>query len=1210
MPSNTREHSASRRPALLALAAVTCLGFAARAADPAGPIIRTPAKIHHTRNDIGGTVGNMLAILKSRPIDKLGVFDAGGDGLATPHQVGIWEISTGKLVVSATVPAGTAGELIDGFRYVKLPEPVALKGGTPYRIGALFARGGDAFPDSSGYDGVLLGGADVRMDGSVYTPGDKLAPPTNRAPGGDPGIWTRAVRWAAANAYATPKEATQQAVAPKPEPLKLPPVVRMVAQFARNPYCGVFQPGEPVEILVEITGLRLSARKIEWSVTDWRDEVVDRGTIPVPLQPEAKIDGFFSMTYKNEFNEWQETRPKLEVPPWQTSLKLPDYGPGYFAVNMRLVTGRGGYPHSKMDVTLPAFGDRPEGMLSYAVLPTIEALPLERVDDSRFGLCGEANLLCGDVYGGNFLDPLFPWAGARWVYGYRRPHDMRLNQYNPTPEASAKLWNDESNAGLCLLQNCGGVPHHMQAAPEGVENFGGDAYPPRDFEAYGEIIGRFAEERAQMREAGLFPTQKNNYYEIHWEPDWKFKGSDEEFIRMYEYAWKAIHANDPDGKLIGPKYGVLPRGIKHLERLLPMGLGKYLDGLSSHSYGSWPDRVLARDVRRLVGLAREYLPPDAKLLVSELEGSFLYPKPYTEAQGAAAAMRGHLIWLGEGFDASWYFYVVNAKHGLFYPLVNDKVGKAAYLSPTRCFANFATLTRLLEGTKTLGPVDYLGDEIKAYAFDRAGRTLIALWAADEAGSCAEPVRPVEIPTGPGAVTLYDPVGRTSKIAASDGYVTIEVGAQPVFVLGVSAAAAPAARLTLFPGEAFPAGTLDGEGASVLFRGGKEIALNDAQRLPRDIGPGDWLLQKRAKDGALLAGRTVAVAAPLSVAELPADEKRPDVRTLRLENTWDEPVRGRVDIYPAMDRYGHNTSKKWQVIAPGASPVQSHQVELAAGGTREIEFDLSTAAGPKPGATANLVAQFSDQFGRAARADMRPLKSAPRRVNVGRAASAPAIDGDLRPWFLELFQTFASGDDVADRRAKWQGPEDLSLRLGAQYDHEALYIAAKVRDQSHVFEGVNHWRKSWGEDSIQINLALHPVPEAGTSGKIPGLNTSTARLGYAFFQEFCFAMKNGIEPLAHRFEAPTPIKVGPLDLQAAEGVRFAAKRVGDETHYEIAIPWKELDPRLSGAPKEKVLGFGIVANDVDIIKGFKSGRKAMSPIGTFGPSPDLGVVELE
>jgi hypothetical protein len=81
MPLRTR--SFARGAARLGLAAAALgFGFAAAAAEPSGAIIRTPEKIHATRNDIGGTVGNALAILAPRTIDKLGVFDAGGDGLA------------------------------------------------------------------------------------------------------------------------------------------------------------------------------------------------------------------------------------------------------------------------------------------------------------------------------------------------------------------------------------------------------------------------------------------------------------------------------------------------------------------------------------------------------------------------------------------------------------------------------------------------------------------------------------------------------------------------------------------------------------------------------------------------------------------------------------------------------------------------------------------------------------------------------------------------------------------------------------------------------------------------------------------------------------------------------------------------------------------------------------------------------------------------
>lgn len=46
----------------------------------------------------------------------MGVYDGGSDGLTTSHQVGLWT-STGTLLFSGTVPAGTAGTLVQGFRY-------------------------------------------------------------------------------------------------------------------------------------------------------------------------------------------------------------------------------------------------------------------------------------------------------------------------------------------------------------------------------------------------------------------------------------------------------------------------------------------------------------------------------------------------------------------------------------------------------------------------------------------------------------------------------------------------------------------------------------------------------------------------------------------------------------------------------------------------------------------------------------------------------------------------------------------------------------------------------------------------------------------------------------------------------------------------------------------------------------------------------------
>jgi hypothetical protein len=71
-------------------------------------------------------------------ITDLGVFDGGAAGLYTSHAVGIWN-SFGNLLVSATVPAGTAAPLDPNnlFRIVGTPN-VVLPQGTGYRIAAYY----------------------------------------------------------------------------------------------------------------------------------------------------------------------------------------------------------------------------------------------------------------------------------------------------------------------------------------------------------------------------------------------------------------------------------------------------------------------------------------------------------------------------------------------------------------------------------------------------------------------------------------------------------------------------------------------------------------------------------------------------------------------------------------------------------------------------------------------------------------------------------------------------------------------------------------------------------------------------------------------------------------------------------------------------------------------------------------------------------------
>jgi hypothetical protein len=86
-----------------------------------------------------GTVGWDFTVNENHDINLLGVYDAGGDGLAVATDVGLWNRGTNTLLASVTVPQGTAGHLLGQFRYAQIPA-LALQPGVNYALGALYKQ--------------------------------------------------------------------------------------------------------------------------------------------------------------------------------------------------------------------------------------------------------------------------------------------------------------------------------------------------------------------------------------------------------------------------------------------------------------------------------------------------------------------------------------------------------------------------------------------------------------------------------------------------------------------------------------------------------------------------------------------------------------------------------------------------------------------------------------------------------------------------------------------------------------------------------------------------------------------------------------------------------------------------------------------------------------------------------------------------------------
>jgi PEP-CTERM motif len=91
-----------------------------------------------SQNTFVGTVGGIFHTTYSfyPQVNWLGYYDQNGDGLANSHLITLWDNSTQGILASATVPAGTAAPLVNGYRWVQLSSTVTLNYGSYYIIGA------------------------------------------------------------------------------------------------------------------------------------------------------------------------------------------------------------------------------------------------------------------------------------------------------------------------------------------------------------------------------------------------------------------------------------------------------------------------------------------------------------------------------------------------------------------------------------------------------------------------------------------------------------------------------------------------------------------------------------------------------------------------------------------------------------------------------------------------------------------------------------------------------------------------------------------------------------------------------------------------------------------------------------------------------------------------------------------------------------------
>ncbi|MDX2035490.1 MAG: PEP-CTERM sorting domain-containing protein [Isosphaeraceae bacterium] len=85
----------------------------------------------------GGSIGLDFNVNSSILVNALGAFDNGGNGLFAGVTVTIYNRTSQAIVAQAVVPAGTSAPLINGSRFISLPNPIKIDPGN-YTVSAVF----------------------------------------------------------------------------------------------------------------------------------------------------------------------------------------------------------------------------------------------------------------------------------------------------------------------------------------------------------------------------------------------------------------------------------------------------------------------------------------------------------------------------------------------------------------------------------------------------------------------------------------------------------------------------------------------------------------------------------------------------------------------------------------------------------------------------------------------------------------------------------------------------------------------------------------------------------------------------------------------------------------------------------------------------------------------------------------------------------------
>jgi hypothetical protein len=311
----------------------------------------------------------------------------------------------------------------------------------------------------------------------------------------------------------------------------------------------------------------------------------------------------------------------------------------------------------------------------------------------------------------------------------------------------------------------------------GGEPVGREAWPPRDWDEFGNYVYRTVEHY----------KAKIKHWEV-WNEPWGrgfWAGTPEEYAKLLEVAWTQAKRADPECVIVGGCFW--PLMPEFTDRVLATGAIKFMDAVSYHHYCE-PEAMARGEVRSWYEHMRQRI--DAAggrtLPIWNTEGGTACPSYYwwferrEQAKAAAETVAKDLIESKSvGVEAFFYYHAWQELgaprmfHGLTggwytHPLLEYDG------SPKPIYGSYAAAAHFLTGGKPAGSVEK--DTYRIYAFQRQEEAILALWAR---GALLKP-NVLKVDLGPQA-RLFDMMGVSQPVTREGSASVLELRTAPCYV---------------------------------------------------------------------------------------------------------------------------------------------------------------------------------------------------------------------------------------------------------------------------------------------------------------------------------------------------------------------------------------------------------------------------------------------